>query len=210
MSQAVDEIRPEIDPNMDGKEFSRWYWPVKQLKQFCDALDLPSTGTKKEIRDRVEFKLKHPNAPTPKTSRKKHGPFNWAKEILSKETIITENISFGPNVRNFFKAHIGSKFVCHSDFMDWMRANSGLKLSDAIDAWHLLEQRKEDPEFRREIATCNNYLQYLRDARDTVPTMTLDEAKACWDYKKIRPATDGIVVFEVEDKNLWQSCKATK
>ncbi|MEL6946387.1 MAG: hypothetical protein AAFO73_01970 [Pseudomonadota bacterium] len=75
-------------------------------------------------------------------------------------------------------------------------------MADAAEAWLMLEARKDDPAFRREIAACNNYLQYLRDARDAVPDLTLDEAKACWDIKKLRPAQDGIVVFETVDVAL--------
>ncbi|MEL7252562.1 MAG: DUF6434 domain-containing protein [Pseudomonadota bacterium] len=194
------ETRPPADPAMSANEFKRWYWPVEELKLFCDALSLPKSGTKTEMRERVAFKLANPDKPLPRITRNlKAGSFNWSKATLTKDTMITENVSFGPNLRGFFKAEIGKRFVCHSDFMDWVRNNAGANLSDAIEAWQVLEDRKQDPDFRREIATCNNYLQYLRDARDHDPNLTQDTAKACWDYKKIRPAVHGIVVFEDTD-----------
>jgi len=83
--------------------------------------------------------------------------------------------------------------------MDWVRAHPGLTLNDAVMAWEALEARKDDPEFRREIAECNNYLNYLRDIRDAHPDLTYEEAKRCWDQKKIRPAQKGLVVYEEMD-----------
>ncbi|APX13382.1 DUF6434 domain-containing protein [Tateyamaria omphalii] len=183
---------------MTATEFDRWYWPVDALKAFCEALDIPATGTKATLRDRVAAALS--GAPLPKAPKRSGtSTFNWAKADLTPDTVITDTVSFGPNVRGYFKSRIGPKFSCHGDFMDWMRSNTGATLADAEQAWHMLEARKDDPTFRREIATCNNYLQYLRDARDAHPDLTLEQAKACWDAKKIQPAPGGYVRFETVD-----------
>jgi len=145
---------------MAVQEFERWYWPVDLLQQFCRELDLPVSGSKAELRQRVAFALEDPERPPlPLVRRKMRSGFNWSNERLDRSTIITDDISFGPNVRGFLKKEIGSAFVCHSDFMTWVRSNTGASLADAIDAWKILEERKKDPEFRREIASCNNYLQ---------------------------------------------------
>lgn len=195
-----DEKRPPVSEHLSAVEFARWYWPVKHLEQFCDRLKISSAGTKAEMRERVIFALDNPDMPPPKTSRRKpKDNFAWASAPLTGGTIITDSVSFGPNVRSFFKQEIGKKFVCHSDFMDWMRSNVGNTLDDAVSAWHVLEDRKLDPTFRREIAECNNYLRYLRDIRDDNKSLTLDEAIACWDQKKIRPAKDGFVIYEKTD-----------
>ena len=200
----LSDTRPPVDPSMTAVEFERWYWPVDQLKDFCDALGLSKSGTKADLRKRVAFALTHRGQPQPRPSRQqKSAAFDWASEVLTNGTVITDNISFGPNVRNFFKANIGKKFVCHSDFMLWVRNNAGATLGDGIEAWQVLEERKNDPGFRREIASCNNYLQYLRDARDRHQELSLADAKTCWDYKKVRPAQDGFVVFE--DRDLFDA-----
>ncbi|MEM6760836.1 MAG: DUF6434 domain-containing protein [Pseudomonadota bacterium] len=197
--QDSDPTRPPISADLSADAFERWYWPVDQLKALCEMLGLSAAGSKAELRARLAFALRHPTATPPRPTRKKRGRFNWAKESLTRDTVITETVSFGPNVRRFFQAEIGASFVCHGDFMDWMRNAAGATLGDAIVAWHMLEDRKADPAFRREIAACNNYLQYLRDARDRHPDLSQDAAKRCWDYKKIRPASDGIVIFEDSD-----------
>ena len=193
--------RPPVDTTLSAAEFDRWYWPVDALKSFCDGLGIPATGTKAILRDRVAAALA--GAPPPKAPRRSGtSSFNWAKADLTADTVITDSISFGPNVRGYFKQVIGPKFSCHADFMDWMRGNAGATLADAEQAWHMLEARKDDPTFRREIATCNNYLQYLRDARDAHPDLTLDQAKSCWDAKKVRPAPGGYVRFEDSDRTV--------
>lgn len=201
MATAISkDIRPVADRHMHVEDFERWYWPVEHLKRFCDLLHLPKSGTKAELRERVAATLRHPGEHRTVTLRgRQTGSFNWAKETLTRDTIITNTVSFGPNVRNFFKAEIGKSFVCHSDFMDWVRSNEGASLGDAVTAWLILEERKDDPAFRREIASCNNYLQYLRDARDRTPGLSLDDAKRCWAYKSVRPARDGYVIFEQKD-----------
>lgn len=195
-----DETRPALSAALDWQEYARWYWPVEAMQAFCATLGLPASGSKADLRARIAFALKHPDAPLPKEVKPaKKSRFKWASEVLTLDTVITDNVSFGPNVRRFFAQQIGAKFVCHGDFMDWMRSNEGSTLGDGIAAWLMLEERKLDLAFRREIAKCNNYLQYLRDLRDAHPELTLDQAKVCWDQKKIRPAQDGFVVFEASD-----------
>ncbi|MEL8056031.1 MAG: DUF6434 domain-containing protein [Pseudomonadota bacterium] len=196
----TDETRPEFSTALSVDEFERWYWPVSMLKAACEALGLSESGLKVELRERVAFALRYPGQPLQKPMKAKtKSRFNWGKAHLTPETVITDNVSFGPNVRGFFKAEIGAAFVCHSDFMDWVKANEGATLNDAVDAWHCLEARKEDPAFRREITSCNNYLQYLRDLRDRHPELNLEQAKQCWDAKKLRPAKNGFVIYESSD-----------
>lgn len=200
MTTKVDEIRPDVSLAISREDFERWYWPVEDLRIFCDLLDVSKAGRKAILRARVAAALS--GEPLPKPSSRKRSTFssfNWAKEALYSHTTITESITFGRNVRQFFKEEIGSKFVCHSDFMDWVKANPGQTLHDATEAWKALEARKADPEFRRNIAECNNYLRYLRDIRDDNPQMSHEQAKQCWDQKKIRPARHGFVVYCRDD-----------
>ncbi|MEM6794301.1 MAG: DUF6434 domain-containing protein [Acidobacteriota bacterium] len=195
-----DPIRPPAEIVTSRQEFERWYWPVEDLQLFCERLNLSKAGRKADLRARVAGALdgtERVSAPPAKPRKKSR--FKWSKEALTDETLITDNISFGPKVRRFFADRIGPAFVCHGDFMAWVRANEGRTLAEAVEAWHLLESRKDDPDFRREIASCNNYLQYLRGIRDAHPELSQEEAKACWDAKKIRPADEGFVIYEPAD-----------
>ncbi|MEM1197203.1 MAG: DUF6434 domain-containing protein [Pseudomonadota bacterium] len=138
-------------------------------------------------------------APSVSGKARRKSRFNWSNAELNEHTRITDNVSFGPNVRNWFKRRIGPAFVCHSDFMDWVRSNTGATLGDAIEAWYTLEKREAEPGFRHEIALCNNYLRYLRDARDDNPALSHEQAMECWHAKKLRPASDGFVIYEKDD-----------
>jgi len=194
-----DLIRPDFDPAMSREAFELWYWPKAELERICGILKLPKAGSKANLRHRIAHHLQYPDEPPLPPPRRRSDSIDWGKTVLTPSTIITSSITFGPNVRGFFKQEIGRRFVCHGDFMDWVRNNCGATLQDAIDAWHLLERRKDDPSFRREIAEHNNFLQYLRDFGDALPECSLDEAKICWDAKKVRPAVKGLVVFSPDD-----------
>ena len=77
--------------------------------------------------------------------------------------------------------------------------NTGTTFGYAVTAWRALDARYDDPSSRREIAGCNNYFAYLRDLQDAYPELTLEQAKTCWDAKKIRPAPSGTVHYVPED-----------
>ncbi|MEO0939305.1 MAG: DUF6434 domain-containing protein [Pseudomonadota bacterium] len=190
-------MRPDPDSTMTAEAFDRWYWPVAELRQFCDALALSSAGTKAQMRARVLAVL-HGEAPPP-LPRRARGTVNRARATLTPETVIDEGVSFGPNVRTYFKGRIGKGFRCHGDFMDWMRGAAGQTLADAEAAWYALEARGDDPAFRREIAECNNMLRYLRALRDAHPEVDMARAQACWAWKSRQPAAGGFVVFEDSD-----------
>lgn len=195
-----EPVRPPLDAVQTAVEFRAWYWSVDDLQAFCRRLGVAASGRKAELRARVEYAFSHLGHTPPATGKRpKRSGFPWARAELAADTVITADISFGPNVRRYFSVQIGPAFVCHSDFMDWVKDNPGRTLGDAVEAWRMLEARKEDPDFRREIAACNEYLQYLRDYRDANPESELAEAKACWDQKKLRPAENGRVRYAADD-----------
>lgn len=197
-----NQKRPEFGDIKTGKEFNRWYWLKEELIAICKQAGLPAYGRKFDLRDRIMHALD--NAGEVKKEQKKRATFrfNWAKAELSLETIITDNVSFGPNFRKFMQGQIGSKFSCHSDFMDWVKSNEGKTLRQAVDKWHELEARKEDPNFKRVIADHNMYNQYTRDFLEDNPGKTLREARECWLIKKQLPTKDGFVRYDRDDINL--------
>ncbi len=195
--------RPAFEDIKTGDEFKRWYWLKEELEEICKCSGLPCMGRKFDLQDRIAFALDNRGAlPSAPRKKKAASGFNWAKSKLTPETRITDNVSFGPNFRRFMKAEIGKGFSCHSDFMDWVKANPGKTLADAVEQWQILEARKKDPEFRRKIASNNMYNQYTRDFFDDNPEMTKEDARAFWLLKKQLPTKDGFVRYERSDLEL--------
>lgn len=195
--------RPSFENIKSGSEFNQWYWLKEEMVDICKRSGLPTHGRKFDLRDRIMYALDHNGKLKPEPKKQKRASkFNWAKSELSLETIITDNVSFGPNFRRFMKSQIGNKFSCHSDFMDWVKSNEGKTLNDAVEAWNRLEQRKEAPNFKREIADNNMYSQYIRDFLDDNPDFNFKDVKKYWLLKKALPMENGFVRYERSDLKL--------
>lgn len=195
--------KPEITDITTSAEFQSWYWLKAEMIRKCKQLGLPYTGGKFELRDRIIYALDHDGAllPAVKTA-KPSSQFNWAKAALGLDTVITDNVKFGPNFRRFMQAQVGPQFSCHSDFMDWVKGNPGKTLGDAVIKWEELERRKEDPNFQRTIAAHNMLAQYVRDFLADNPASHFKDALKCWKMKKQFPAKDGFVKYARADLNL--------
>lgn len=199
---AMSKKRPKIEDIKSGEEFNHWYWLKEELEAICKRAGLPAHGRKFDLRDRIMFALDNNGGVKKEEKKKATSKFNWAKAELSPETIITDNVSFGPNFRRFMQGQIGSKFSCHSDFMNWVRSNEGKTLGQAVEKWHELEGRKDDPDFKRIIADNNMYNQYTRDFLVDNPGKTIRDARACWLIKKQLPTEDGFVRYDRKDLQL--------
>ena len=166
-------------------------------------MNLPTDGRKFELRDRITFALDHPGEPLPEKERPvQQSKFDWARSKLTLQTKITDNIRFGPNFRNFMRSQIGTKFTCHSDFMDWAKLNPGRTLEEAVFMWHELENRKKNPDFKRVIAKNNMLAQYVRDFLEDNPKKTLKDALYYWKRKKQMPTETGFITYEASDLTL--------
>ena len=196
-------MRPDFSEIKTGKEFNQWYWMKDELIAICKLCGLPYQGGKFTLRDRIMYALDHDGAlmPTPK-KQKPSSKFDWAKASLTLDTTITDNVSFGPNFRNFMKSQVGDKFSCHSDFMDWVKSHAGSTLKDAVEEWVNLENRKKDPAFKRDIAHHNMLCQYVRDFMEDNPGSKLNQALSYWNKKRMLPMTDGFVVYHTSDLQL--------
>ncbi|TCJ17839.1 hypothetical protein EPD60_06550 [Flaviaesturariibacter flavus] len=60
---------------------------------------------------------------------------DWHHAPLQKETVITENFRLTQNVRRFFQEHLHREVRFSRGFMEWLRANTGGNLGDALEAY---------------------------------------------------------------------------
>ena len=191
--------RPLLSDISSAEVFLNWYWLKEEMVEFCKQNQLPISGRKFEVRDRIVAYFNGESvSTTPKV--KKKSTFNWAQETLTLQTKITDNITFGKNLRGFMAQAIGPQFVCHSDFMDWVKSNVGASLSEAVKAWIALENRKLDKSFKRTIAPQNMLAQYARDFFQDNPSLTHKAMMHCWKNKKSLPCENGQVLYERTDR----------
>ena len=173
------------------------------MVEICKQASLPYTGSKFDLRDRIMYALDNDGKVLQKQKRtRKKSKFSWVKAELSLETVITDNVSFGPNFRRFMQSQINQKFSCHSDFMNWVKTNVGKTLQDEVLKWHELEERKQNPDFKREIAAHNMMSLYVRDFLTDNDGYFFKDVIEIWKIKKTMPMTDGFVRYEKSDVNL--------
>ena len=192
-------MRPSFEEIKTEKDFIKWYWLKSELVEICVKLGLPKNGSKFQIRDRIAHYLSTGEALTIPIA-KKQSAFNWAQADLTLDTVITDSVTFGPNFRRFMTQRIGKRFSCTSEFMDWVKCNTGKTLNDAIAYWEYLEKRKKDSFFKREIASHNMYNQYIRDYFYENPESTLKQAQASWMQAKQKSSEDGFIKY-VKSRN---------
>ena len=186
----MPDKRPHISKIRTAEELDRWYWLKAELEELCRRMGLPANGVKAELRERLLHALRNDGAlgPTKKKRLRAKSKFPWAKAKLTAETVITDNVSFGPNFRGFFQKEIGARFVCTGEFMQWVRSHPGKTLRDAALHWLELEERKLDPQFQRAIASDNQLSQYVRDFLADNPGATFKYALAVWYIQRRLPA----------------------
>ncbi len=193
-------VRPDIEDVSDAETLQSCYWLKAELVALARLQGVSVSGNKAEIRTRLQTYFETGTAPAkPAEKRVKPNSTVWSKAELNETTIITRDISFGPNVRGFFKRAIGKRFSCTSEFMAWVKANSGKTLKDAIDHWHALEARKQDPSFKRDIAPDNQFNRYIRAFFEDNPDADMAKARTCWLAKSRRP---GKPVYDAADLDL--------
>lgn len=193
------QTRPEITTIETGTELKRWYWLKAELAAYCKAAGISYSGSKFEILDRIADVLDGKKV-SRKKPKKPKSTFNWATETLTPETIITDSYKNGPNSRSFFKEYCGGKFSFNIAFMDWMKANTGKTLRDAVTEWERLEALKRSGKHKSDIPEGNQYNKYVRDFFDDNPDKTIAEARHYWKLKRALPL--GRHVYERSDLEL--------
>lgn len=184
--------RPDLIDIKTAEELRQWYWLKQELVDYCKLIKINYSGSKAEITDRIAEILETGIIQEKKTNKKPKptSRFNWAKEVLTPNTIITDSYKNGQNTRRFFQDQIGPNFKFNIDFMAWIKANYGKTLKDAVEQWQLLEDRKKDKNFKTTIPTSNQYNQYMRDFFADNPNKTIKDARKYWALKRSLPGSN--------------------
>lgn len=189
--------RPALNTKISLEDFQNYYWLKQELVKFCKEVNIPCSRGKIEITDAIILFLETGRIEVkPKTKEKRTSNFDWRKANLSRTTVITDNYSNTENVRSFFKESIGVQFKFSVEFMNWMKANTGKSLDDAVQKWTELAKRKSDADYKTIIAPQFEYNSYIRAFLLDNPTLSIKHAIENWKLKKLKP---GPVIYQSED-----------
>ncbi|MEM7544312.1 MAG: DUF6434 domain-containing protein [Pseudomonadota bacterium] len=197
----MTETRPDITTITTGKELRRWYWLKAELLVEAQRRDLPTSGSKQDLIDRIATYLDTGKVMRPAARGRARTGFNWARDPITPDTVIDAGYSNGPNVRDFFITEIGSRFRFNITFMDWMKANTGRAMSDAVTAWLAIETDRKAGK-RQPIPASNQYNRYTRDFFDANPGASIEDARRCWKAKRAKPGHNR---YEPQDLDILRS-----
>lgn len=190
--------RPDIARCADATTFRSWYYLKEELVAFARANGIKTTGGKFEIADRIAYFIDHGAPPTEvKKTKKVTSSFDWHSERLTPETIITDSYKNTQNMRRFMQAAIpGYKFSL--PFMNWMKANIGRTLADAVLEAKRIEADKKAGK-KQPDQPHNQYNAYTRAYFAHVPGGTQKELRRLWALRRKKP---GPYVFTPNDLGL--------
>ena len=170
--------RPDLNKELDGKTFRSFYYLKEELVSFCRENNLPVSGGKREITDRIAYFLdtgKVLDASAKRRTTKNVG-------TITENTIIESDIVCSEKHRAFFAEKIGKSFSFNILFQKWLKSNAGKTYGDAIRAYYqILEEKKKG---KTTIDKQFEYNTYIRDFFEDNQGKSLEEAIVCWKYKK--------------------------
>ena len=153
----------------------------KELIDFCRKNNLPVSGSKVELADRIEYFLN--TGKILQGSVKRKSAINM--EVIAENTVIEPNVVCSEKHRAFFIEKIGKSFSFNVLFQKWLKSNAGLTYGDAIEAYYqILEEKKKG---KTVIDKQFEYNTYIREFFAANQGRSLEEAIAYWKYKKSLP-----------------------
>ncbi len=170
--------RPRLCKELDSKTFKSYYYLKEELLNFCRENDIPTTGGKVELTERIALYLDTGKVSEAIVKRKSKTDIG----VITEATEIEADITCSEKHRAFFKEKIGNSFSFNVAFQKWLKANAGKTYKDAIKAYYeILEAKKKS---KTTIDKQFEYNTYIRDFFSDNKGKTLEEAIICWKYKK--------------------------
>ena len=192
--------RPALNKEISCTDFNEFYWLKQELIDFCKIVGILTSGGKIEIANRISHYLS--TGEVRSSERKKvenQSNFDWNKEKLTTETIITNSYKNGENVRDFFTQEIGAHFSFNVIFMKWVKENVGKTLAEAIIEWKRTNDLKKDKNYVSEIDPQFEYNRYMRAFLNDNPGLSSQDAMKHWKLKRQKRGTNE---YKKNDLNL--------
>lgn len=182
--------RPILDKTLNSVVFLEYYYLKEELLVFCKENNLPTSGSKLELTNRIAYFLDTGEIKNSKPVKKSK---NKIKEI-TLNTKIESDFVCSEYHRAFFKEQIGEQFSFNVQFQKWLKSNSGQTYEQAIIAYYqILEEKKNKQTVIDDQFVYNKYIRSFFAANKGY---SLSDAITCWKYKKSLP---GHNTYENED-----------
>ena len=185
--------RPNLDQSLDKETFLNFYYLKEELVDFCRKNELPVSGGKIELTERIAYFLETGKVLTASKKNSRHAVIN----TISEESLIEPNFVCSEKHRAFFRERIGNGFSFNTTFQKWLKANTGKTYKDAITAYYeIIEEKKKG---KTTIDKQFEYNTYIRDFYEHNKGRSLEDAIKCWKYKK---SLKGHNKYEREDLKI--------
>ncbi len=172
--------RPPPNPAMTETEFRRWYWMKAELADFARTLEIPTSGSKPELADRIAAALG--GRPLPKPAKRSSKSAPPLPEPLTDATVIPENQKSTQQVRGFFVERIGPSFHFDHHMRTFLAESPGKTLGDAVDHWYA-SRDQPTPETPEQL----EYVRFTKAWHGKYPDGTNDECRAAWAWHRSLP-----------------------
>ena len=183
--------RPNIIQSISDLE--NYYWLKNDLIKYAAAHNLVTSGSKKELEERIRVYLTEGRAVGSVTSRSKirdsHGE-------IHRDTLV-RNYHNDAVTRSFFKHEIGKTFKFNTylrQFTDAANITEGLTYGDLVVGWYAFEQQKKDK--GEQIAPQFEYNQFVRDFYAEHKNASIKEVIAAWNIVKSYKGANTYKVYQ--------------
>ena len=170
--------RPNLNKELDSKTFLSFYYLKEELVTFCRENNLPVSGGKIELTERIAYYLD--TGKILKVSVKRKTSVNIGQ--IAEDSIIEPDFVCSEKHRTFFKEKIGKAFSFNVLFQKWLKNNAGKTYKDAIEAYYRISEEKKKG--KTTIDKQFEYNTYVRDFFEDNQGKSLEDAIRCWKYKK--------------------------
>ena len=170
--------RPNLNKELDSKTFLSFYYLKEELITFCRENNLPVSGGKIELTERIAYYLD--TGKILKVSVKRKTSVNIGQ--ITEDKKIEPDFVCSEKHRTFFKEKIGKGFSFNVLFQKWLKNNAGKTYKDAIEAYYRISEEKKKG--KTTIDKQFEYNAYIRDFFEDNQGKSLEDAIRCWKYKK--------------------------
>jgi len=206
MEKEENVGRPKIETIVSSAELRQWYWLKDELVQQAKNCGVKTTGAKFTILDRLCHFLDTGEANWPGDKRASvKSKFDWHKEPLFPDTVLTDSYKNTQNVRRFFQNKIGADFKFNIAFMEWIKSNQGKTLQDAVEYFVEYKKHSNTIGYQTNIKAHNQFNQYTRDFLAANPELGMDDVRRFWKLKTQLPSPTGRHIYERSDLDLKES-----